>query len=751
MPTIDGVSPPDKSLVDFALQYAGRRWAVFPLRIRGKMPIIPYARGGRGFHDATTNQEQINTWWKQWPNANIGVATGASGLVVIDIDGPEGQAQFRSICKEFVPTLTSRTGRPGGFHLWYSGAVPSSQVKGEHVDVRGTTGYVVAPPSVHETGTVYQWVDPLAMVAPVPSWVAEWVANRTGVRAPREKVAVTGERPAWLPERARLADAIADALHPPTPYSAHEHARLRSALAAVPANVDGKTWVTIGAVLKDLKWIVGNEDQGFEIWDEWSSTSQGKGAGNGEYRGRDNLTKRWISFEKDYGGERATTATIFALATKAGWDGSVTVVPSETSEQKVNGNVYAFPEDFARKQTIFIDTNKAGKPLPTCTNAGIAIAGLGITCRKNTFHEKMLVGGHAIQAWGGDLSDDAVYMLRHTIKREFGFDPGNNNTRDAAIQLCLQNQFNPVTEYLAGLKWDGTPRINMWVVTYLGAEPTLFHCAVGRLMLIAACRRARHPGTKFDQIIVLEGREGTGKSTAVKILAGEDNFSDQNILAVSDKEQQEAFQGVWLHEIAELAGMRRTDVDRIKQFASRTEDRARPAYGRFRVDMKRRGVFIATTNDRLYLKSETGNRRFWPLDTRAVQLKALERDRDQLWAEAALLEAGGASVLLPPQLWQAAGEAQDSRLGEDSWQELVEAAVEKTDDVSLYEVMTGAQFRFGAGDINQVAQTRIARILVRLGFSRYQKRYGEKRHWRYIRFKTGATDDSGGGKSVIAS
>ena len=317
---------------------------------------------------------------------------------------------------------------------------------------------------------------------------------------------------------------------------------------------------------------------------------------------------------------------------------------------------------------------------------------LDIVCRKDTFHEKMLVGGHPIQAWAGDLSDDVVHMLRKVIKARFGFDAGEKNMRDAAIQLCLENQFNPVVDYLDGLVWDRVPRLGQWVVRYLAAPDTPLNREFGRLMLIAAVRRARHPGTKFDQIVVLEGREGTGKSSAIKILAGEENFSDQNILAASDKEQQEAFCGVWLHEIAELAGMRRTDVERIKQFASRTEDRARPAYGRIRVDMKRRGIFIATTNETTYLKSETGNRRFWPLATGAIDLEALARDRDQLWAEAAHLEASGESIVLDEKFRPVAEETQSERMDGDEWTESVIAAVKGKTDISVSDILTNGYF-----------------------------------------------------------
>jgi predicted P-loop ATPase len=186
-------------------------------------------------------------------------------------------------------------------------------------------------------------------------------------------------------------------------------------------------------------------------------------------------------------------------------------------------------------------------------------------------------------------------------------------------------------------------------------------------MLVAAVRRVRKPGTKFDTIVVLEGEQGTGKSTAVTILAGRDYFGDQDILALDAKAQMEALEGVWLYEIPELAGMRMADVEKIKAFASRWEDRARPAYGRFRENRPRRCIFIGTTNAEEYLRDQTGNRRFWPVATRAIDLETLERDRDQLWAEAATLEARGESIVLPRALWPAAFEAQEKRLEGDPW------------------------------------------------------------------------------------
>ena len=194
--------------------------------------------------------------------------------------------------------------------------------------------------------------------------------------------------------------------------------------------------------------------------------------------------------------------------------------------------------------------------------------------------------------------------------------------------------------------WDGEKRLDNWVVTYLSCENTELNRAIGRKTLIAAVHRARVPGCKYDNITVLESPEGWDKSTAIRVLAGDENFSDQSILAVSDKEVQEQLDGIWFHENADLAGMTRAEVEHVKAFASRQVDRARPAYGRVREDHKRRSIEWATTNNDEYLLSQTGNRRFWPLKVGTIDLEKLKSDRLQLLGEAATYEADGESAVL---------------------------------------------------------------------------------------------------------
>jgi predicted P-loop ATPase len=153
------------------------------------------------------------------------------------------------------------------------------------------------------------------------------------------------------------------------------------------------------------------------------------------------------------------------------------------------------------------------------------------------------------------------------------------------------------------------------------------------------------------------------------VLAGDEYFSDQAILGASDKEVQEQLEGIWMHESADLAGMRRAEVEQVKAFASRQFDRARPAYGRGREDRPRRSIEWATTNNEEYLLSQTGNRRWWPLKTVKVDIDALKRDREQLLGEAATHEAANEHIGLDESLWSDARKVQEQRRVTDPWED----------------------------------------------------------------------------------
>jgi predicted P-loop ATPase len=204
---------------------------------------------------------------------------------------------------------------------------------------------------------------------------------------------------------------------------------------------------------------------------------------------------------------------------------------------------------------------------------------------------------------------------------------------------------------------------------------------------------------------------------AIEIMADKENFSDQTILGARDKEQQELLAGIWLFELAELTNIRRTEIEHIKAFASRTYDRARPAYGRTRVDQPRRCILFATTNNDRYLKE--ADRRFWPVRTTTIDVEALKHDRDQLWAEAAQREREGASIVLNRKLWTSAQIEQEAREEADPWDDVlseiigaVEQQEERVEASDLLTIVLGIH----PSKQRDVDYKRLGRCMRRLGW-----------------------------------
>jgi putative DNA primase/helicase len=191
------------------------------------------------------------------------------------------------------------------------------------------------------------------------------------------------------------------------------------------------------------------------------------------------------------------------------------------------------------------------------------------------------------------------------------------------------------------VSWDGVPRLCGWLATYLRATGNApYLSAIGTRFLVSAVARVEKPGCQADHTLVLDGKQGTGKTSTVRALGGK--FVTDGLPNLHDKDSAIHLQGVWIVELGELAAIRRTaDVESTKVFLSRTVDRFRPPYGRRTIDVPRQCVFIATTNETQYLKDPTGNRRFWPVSCGAIDLPSLVRDRDQLWAEAFVLYQQG--------------------------------------------------------------------------------------------------------------
>lgn len=318
-------------------------------------------------------------------------------------------------------------------------------------------------------------------------------------------------------------------------------------------------------------------------------------------------------------------------------------------------------------------TDAAGNPKATYRNTLVALRNLGAKFSFDEFRQRALIEWDNVGPGARELSDRICSRLRNGVIGKFLFDPRPENVAQAASSLCEDNVFDPVRDYLTSVKWDGKLRLETWLHDYLSAEDTPLNRAIGQKMLIAACRRVLDPGCKFDTIVVFEGPQGKGKSTALLYLAGErDLFSDQDILHLDSKGQQEALAGKWICELSELGGLSKSDTEKTKAFASRTHDRARAAYARFSADQPRRCILVGTTNENEYLTDSTGNRRFWPVRCGDVDLPGLKAVRDQLWAEAMVGALDdGETLTLPESLWGDAAAEQTARLQSDPWEDIL--------------------------------------------------------------------------------
>lgn len=206
----------------------------------------------------------------------------------------------------------------------------------------------------------------------------------------------------------------------------------------------------------------------------------------------------------------------------------------------------------------------------------------------------------------------------------------------AIMMLAQERRFCPIQKYLDQLQWDGIPRIYNVFADFLGVERNAYTIEVSSLFFRAAVTRAYRPGCQFDHAIILQGAQGIGKSSFLRILGGD--WYSSSIRKFEGKEAIEALNGVLIGEICNIQAFSKSKIGKIKAFITRTEDSVRPAYGRWVEHLPRRTLFVGTTNDDDYLRDSTGNCLFFPLFcTKELDFKALEAVRDQLFAEAVAL------------------------------------------------------------------------------------------------------------------
>jgi hypothetical protein len=311
---------------------------------------------------------------------------------------------------------------------------------------------------------------------------------------------------------------------------------------------------------------------------------------------------------------------------------------------------------------------KMGKPVSGAQhNFDIALRRLGVEFYYDAFARRKIMERTLDSILYREVVEDSVVDdLMFEIETKFDFFPPKDKFYAYCGVASRRNSFHPVQDYLDGLPaWDGESRSETWLIKYGGAPDTAYVRAVSRLVLVAAVRRVRQPGCKFDEMVILESPQGAGKSTAIKTLCpNQDWFADNFHLNGDTKKMIEQTQGKWIVEAGELKGMSAHDQNALKAYLSSTCDEARMAYAREAQRLPRQFIIIGTTNDTQYLKDHTGDRRYWPIKVGVFDVEGLALVRDQLWAEANYLELSNPDanyIRLDPSLYGDAALEQSHR------------------------------------------------------------------------------------------
>jgi predicted P-loop ATPase len=488
---------------------------------------------------------------------------------------------------------------------------------------------------------------------------------------------------------------------------------IRQALALLDPGMPYDEWVKVGQSIHHE-----TRGAGLHLWDEWSQA--------GEYPGHDLLAYKWSTFGNNSGAV-VTAGTLVHMANLAAKAKGVELnllaaKPEEFEIVEAPAGEPPEPEPWP----VF-ERDAKGKILPTVTNV---VAGLrnqdfsGVRIAHDEFKDATLL------AWGSDsewrpLRDTDYTRLRGMLERRGFKNPGRELVRDGVMQIAEDNRFDSAVQWAQSLAWDGVPRVDSFLATYMGVQPGDYAHSVSRYTWTALAARLLHPGAKCDMVPVLVGGQGTGKSTGVMAMAPEPDAYVEVNLEHRDDNLARSLRGKLVGELGELRGLASKDAEAIKAWITRTHEEWIPKYVEFATKFPRRLLFIGTTNSDEFLADDTGERRWLPVDVGVVDVAGIERDRDQLWAEAIVLFKRD-GVQWRDALTLAADKHDDYKVS-DPWQVAVEQWLAQdemdADDgqprsehpFKLENVMLGA-LGLEAGRQGMREKKRTASVLRRLGF-----------------------------------
>lgn len=724
-----------------ALEYAEAGIPVFPCkdgstaRKDGKPDRGPIgAEAPNGFKDATTDPKTIKGWWRRHPYAVPGIPTGAaSGLAVLDLDRKDGKDGVAAIkAWGFDPDQSSAAvidTPSGGLHLIFRhrpGVRSSARHLPAGVDVKADGGFIFPHGAWNTVGRYESRSGDflIDLELGLPFW------------------------PEALEPPAR--EAVTAAQGEP---GQEDPETVRQALWAVPNDCPYPEWVEI---LMAIHHETGGSAEGLELAMEWS--------GRDDYPADpEEIEEKWRSFGGP-GESAVTVGTIYRRAIAEGWSHPGHPVADDDFEDLdededreaadlLGMTLAEFREQFGETESKPPAKAEWGAPMMKGDRPIINLSNTALWLGRNL--DFILPGlAHNLMTgrdeWrDGPLDDAAVSLARMALEKRGLETVGKDIVADAAQVVARKRSWHPIRDYLDGLTWDGTTRLDSWLVQHVGAEDSPYVRAVGRKFLLQMVARVMVPGCKVDHTLVLSGPQGVGKSTLCRVLAGTEYFSDTLPSISGDKTDAiRHLHGKWLVELAELAPSRKSEAEDLKAFLSGAVDRVRLPYARHDKSFPRQCVFVGTTNEDQFLRDATGGRRFWPITVgKVIDLDALASERDQLFSEAfAAWRSGEAWHLDGTFEAEHARPVQAAARESDSWTEIVAAWLKTTDDlfdddegepeprmeVRLSEVLDRA-LGLSANQQTMAAQKRASIVMRDLGWTKHHTRTGKV--WRSPEWK----------------
>lgn len=341
------------------------------------------------------------------------------------------------------------------------------------------------------------------------------------------------------------------------------------------------------------------------------------------------------------------------------------------------------------------------------------LPGLGKAIRLN-----MMTG---VVEWRGQPVSDTDYVDIQMIVEQANYQPAKQDIPIAVQRLAEDNGYHPVRDYLDALKWDRTPRLDRFLHILFGTPDTDYERTVGVKWMIGAVARVYEPGCKMDNMLVLEGPQNLGKSTALAALFGRPYFTEMVNELRDHKRFMEQITGKWVVEFAELSAIRRADVELVKAVISMQVDRARMSYGRNPVEVPRQCVLAASVNpkhDSGYLTDPTGNRRFWPVRCTKIDMPRLVRKRDQLWAEAVERYRAKEQWWLDDGQVEMAGGEQSERLAVDPWADFLNEKLTIGYRYTSVGILTEI-LKVPIDRVDGFMKTRLADVMAALGWQQH--------------------------------